>query len=413
MSDQVMTQSISSSILIVDDNPQNLQVLGKLLQENKYEIEFATSGTAAMVWLEKRRFDLILLDINMPGMNGFEVCMKIRSNPEMNKIPIIFLSAESERESILKGFELGAQDYITKPFDSRELLVRVRTHLALKESLENLEILNRSLEGKVNERTLQLKESNEKLEDTNRKLLDLDRAKADFLSLISHEIRTPLNGIIGPLELLKDSVDLHEVGDLMNVLDISVKRLELFSLNALLITSLKTKQIEIPKEKIQLIKLINEVLDEKNDKIRSGSIKVLLKDEASGELITGESELIKKNIDSILDNAIHFSPQGGTIEINIYPENNTTICEIKDNGKGFETGVIDSSFELFTTGGPYQENHFGIGLPLTKMIMEAHRGDIIIGNNPGDGAFVKLLFRKSPEDKEIQESLNKNPNFKK
>jgi CheY-like chemotaxis protein len=105
-------------ILLVDDNPQNLQVLGKLLQEEKYEIEFAVNGEATLEWLKNKKFDLILLDLNMPGMNGFEVCKRIRSDNEMPEVPIIFLSAESERESILKGFEVGAQDYVTKPFDS-------------------------------------------------------------------------------------------------------------------------------------------------------------------------------------------------------------------------------------------------------------------------------------------------------
>jgi len=143
MTNQEISQSYESAILIVDDNPQNLQVLGKILQENGYEIEFAINGEVALVWLKKRQFDLILLDINMPGMNGFEVCRKIRSTPEMNNVPVIFLSAETERESILKGFEIGAQDYITKPFDSRELLARVRTHLALKNSLEKLEKLEK------------------------------------------------------------------------------------------------------------------------------------------------------------------------------------------------------------------------------------------------------------------------------
>ena len=177
-------------ILIVDDNPQNLQVLGKQLQGENYEIEFAINGPAALDWLSIKKFDLILLDINMPGMSGFDVCREIRLHSEMNNIPIIFLSADTDRDSILRGFELGAQDYITKPFDSRELIVRVKTHLALKNSLEKLEQLNITLEEKVLERTIQLKEANEKLEKFNLKLLDLDKAKSEFLGLISHEIRT-------------------------------------------------------------------------------------------------------------------------------------------------------------------------------------------------------------------------------
>ena len=398
MTSQVTTQSFSPAILIVDDNPQNLQVLGKILQENKFEIEFAISGEAALVWLKKQQFDLILLDINMPGMNGFEVCRKIRSDPVMNNVPIIFLSANTDRESILKGFEFGAQDFVTKPFDSRELLARVRTHLALKNSLEKLGKFNRLLEEKVIERTRQLQEANAKLEVLNLTLIDLDKAKADFLNLISHEIRTPLNGILGPLELLKEPADARDIAGLVEILDMSVKRLERFSLNALLITRLKTKQYEKRKDKIHLSNLFKEVLDEEKEKFQSKNIQVKRNDNKRFDLIYGDVELIKKCISNILDNAIRFSPMNGTIEIDTYVEEQSIICEIKDNGKGFALGTVDHIFELFTTGDEYKDNCIGTGLPIAKMIMAEHRGSIIVGNNPGGGASVKLLFQNSNLD---------------
>ena len=125
-------QPVHHSILIVDDNPKNLQILGKFLQNEQYDIEFAINGETALEWLEIKLFDLILLDINMPGLDGFEVCKKIRCNHKLDKMPIIFLTAETSRESVLQGFEIGAQDYITKPFDSRELIMRVKTHISLK-----------------------------------------------------------------------------------------------------------------------------------------------------------------------------------------------------------------------------------------------------------------------------------------
>jgi two-component system, sensor histidine kinase and response regulator len=398
MTSQDTTQSFPPAILIVDDNPQNLQVLGKILQENKFEIEFAINGEAALVWLKKQQFDLILLDINMPGMNGFEVCRKIRSNPAMNNVPVIFLSADTDRESILKGFEFGAQDFVTKPFDSRELLARVRTHLALKDSLEKLKKFNKSLEEKIIERTQQLQEANVKLEALNLRLIDLDKAKADFLNLISHQIRTPLNGILGPLELLKEPVSASEISELVEILDMSVKRLERFSLNALLITRLKIKQFEIRKDKIHLSNLINEVLNEEKEKFQARSIQVKRNDEITLGLISGEAELIKKCISNILDNAVRFSPKNSTIEINTYVEEQIIICEIKDNGKGFVTGTVDHIFELFTTGDEYKDNCIGIGLPIAKMIMEGHGGSIIVGNNPAGGASVKLLFQNSVVD---------------
>jgi two-component system sensor histidine kinase/response regulator len=395
MPDLNITQSLFPAILIVDDNPQNLQVLGKILMENNYKIEFSTSGQAALEWIKTKQFDLILLDINMPGMDGFEVCRRIRANPDMNNVPVIFLSADTERNSILKGFELGAQDYVTKPFDSRELLVRVRTHLKLKDSLEKLEKFNKLLEEKVIERTQQLKVANEKLEVTNIKLLELDKAKTGFLNLISHEIRTPLNGILGPLELLKGNVEIGEIGELVEMLDTSVRRLERFTLDALLITRLKTRPGGTKRDKIILSDLINELLEEVKEKLVTGNIQIKKNNEMISVLVSGEAELIKKCIGNIIDNSVRFSPESGCVEINTYAEDQNIICEIKDNGKGFVIADIDRVFEFFTTDDEYQDNCKGIGLPIARMIMEEHGGSIIIGNNPGGGAYVKLLFQNT------------------
>jgi two-component system, sensor histidine kinase and response regulator len=379
-------------ILIVDDNPQNLQVLGKQLQEKKYEIEFAVNGPAAIDWLDIKQFDLILLDINMPGMSGFDVCKKIRLNPEMNNVPIIFLSADTDRESILRGFEMGAQDYITKPFDSRELIVRVKTHISLKETLEKLENLNRSLEEKVLERTNQLREANEMLEATNLKLIDLDKAKSEFLNLISHEIRTPLNGILGPLELLKGPVYASEIGSLIEMLDTSVRRLERFSLDALLITRLKTRGSEIKRESISLSKLFNEVVSENTEKIQSKNISIDKKFDLKNDFILGETELIKKSILNILDNSIFYSPQKGSIEVKTYLDGNFNILEVRDHGDGFTSKTKEHLSELFTLADKYRDNSKGIGLPIVKMIMEAHGGDVILENHARGGALVKIRF---------------------
>lgn len=391
-------QYLPSTILIVDDNPQNLQVLGKILMENNYKIEFSTNGEAALKWLETRHFDLVLLDINMPGMDGFEVCRRIRLKQEMNNIPVIFLSADSERNSILKGFEFGAQDYVTKPFDSRELLVRVNTHIKLKDSLEKLEKFNKSLEEKVLERTQQLKESNEHLELLNMKLLDLDKAKTGFLNLISHEIRTPLNGILGPMELLKSAGYPTEIVELVDILDVSVRRLESFTLDALLITRLKTKPGESKKENINLSKIINEVIYNEKEVILRGKITIDREREAITEPIIGDAELIEKCIGNIFSNAIRFTPPNGIIRIRTFTDQHRIVVEIKDTGKGFSLGDIDRVFELFTTDEEYKDNCIGIGLPIARMIMNELKGSIIVGNNTEGGAFVKLLFQKSFPD---------------
>jgi two-component system sensor histidine kinase/response regulator len=381
-------------ILIVDDNPENLQVLGKLLKEEKYEVEFAVDGESALGWISNKQFDLLLLDINMTGMTGFEVCKTIRSDPKMNKLPIIFLSAESDRESILKGFELGGQDYITKPFDSRELIVRAKTHITLKHSLEKLETLNRYLEEKVQERTHQLREANEKLEATNLKLIALDKAKTEFLNLVSHEIRTPLNGIMGPLQLLKGPVDPNEIAELVDMLDSSVSRLEKFALNALLITKLKTKK-DVSKNKIELANLIKEVINEVQDKLKAKNLKILKTIQSDQISISGEKNLIKTCLINILDNAIRYSPADAPIEVRCYMEDKYIICEVRDHGNGFSQEVIEQPFDLFITDNKYADNQIGLELPIVKMVMDAHGGKAKLSNSPEGGAIVRLEFIKT------------------
>jgi DNA-binding response OmpR family regulator len=184
-------------ILLVDDNPQNLQVLGKLLQEEKYEIEFAVNGEATLEWLKNKKFDLILLDLNMPGMNGFEVGKRIRTDNEMYEVPIIFLSAESERESILKGFEVGAQDYVTKPFDSRELLARVKTQLDLKSKTEKLEKVNEWLGKKIDNwlKSSVGRSGSGETSDLSAKMIEFDQNQSFVLKDICLELGTSIKEI--------------------------------------------------------------------------------------------------------------------------------------------------------------------------------------------------------------------------
>ena len=122
------------SILIVDDNPQNLQVLGSLLQKEGHSISVAMNGPDAIAFLADHAVDLVLLDVMMPGMSGFEACEKLKANPHTKDIPVIFVSARIETQDIVRGFEAGGVDYVTKPFNPPELLARVRTHVALQKA---------------------------------------------------------------------------------------------------------------------------------------------------------------------------------------------------------------------------------------------------------------------------------------
>lgn len=379
------TVSTVFCILIVDDNPKNLQVLGKFLKEEKYEIEFAINGEAALEWLKSKRFDLILLDINMPGMNGFEVCKIIRSDLSLAKLPIIFLSADSDRESILKGFEVGANDYVTKPFDSRELLDRVKTHLELKHAKDQLVLVNEWLEDKVQERTKELKAAYLELET-------LDIAKSDFLRIITHEINTPLNGIIGFIDILKDELKNSELFELLEYLEVSAKRLEHFSMVSLRITELRTNRHTVTKENSGLHLIIDSVKNNLAQQIEAREIKLNIEGEVETPVIYGEIELIRYCFESILKNAINYSNSGGTITIKINSGKEQTICSFIDQGCGFSSIALKNLYQLFAPGEKHVDENKGLDLALIKLIMDAHKGGIKVSNNEDHGATVTLTF---------------------
>jgi two-component system, sensor histidine kinase and response regulator len=372
-------------LLIVDDNPKNLQVLGKTLELQNYKVEFSLDGESALLWIRDQKFDLILLDIMMPGISGLQVCKEIRSSPEYDDIPIIFLSAETDKSAILQGFEVGGQDYVTKPFDAKELLARVKTHLELKSSKEQLKEINHGLEEKVKERTLEL-------EKANNELKHLDKVKTEFLHIIGHEIRTALNGIMGPIELLKIELKENKLPNLIKILDQSVSRLEKFSLTALAITELKTGIPTMGKSEIKIAALIQTVLDKVSELLKPKNIQLHLASIPDDLKITGNLKLLTICFECIIENAVNYSSAEGIIKINVAIDNSRISFQISDQGKGFSETALKNLYKLFSPGEPHINQNNGLGLALAKLIMEAHLGKIEVENLKTGGALVRLIF---------------------
>lgn len=406
MENQANTQVESKiyRILIVDDNPKNLQVLGKLLQEMKYEIEFAINGKSALEWLESGQFDLLLLDINMPEMDGFEVCRKIRINPVYDNLPIIFLSANTDRDSILKGFEQGAQDYVTKPFDGRELIVRVGTHLSLKEARERLVKANRELEHKVEERTEHLKKANEKLNELNKELNLAkekaetgDRLKTAFLNNISHEIRTPLNGILGFAAFLADpSTSQDEREMYQKILQSSSERLIATITDYIDMSLLVSGNIEVNLREIYMLRIF-EAIDHRFRRLAEEKglrLKLPEVDLAKPLFIKTDQELLLKILNHLLDNSIKFT-QKGEIELAYTEESGSRELYIQDTGIGISQEALERVFEIFTQENPSNTRGHegsGLGLSISSGMAKLIGAEIQIESEKGKGTRVRILF---------------------
>ena len=388
------------TILMVDDIPKNLQVLGSTLKGQGYKVEFATSGIQALDWLNKKEFDLILLDVMMPEMDGFETCQKIRKNEKHFDVPVIFLTAKTDKDSIVKGLESGAQDYVAKPFDNKELLSRVQTQLDLIQSKKELRELNTTLEVKVAQRTQELQKANERLENQNidlekmyRELFDLDTTKTEFLNIISHQIRTPLNGVLGFLEMIKMNIQDKSLQKYIENLDGSMKKLERFLLNAILFTELRAKKRKVTLQRIMVKELLNELIDHQFKPIMDAKdIEVVVNILDDDQIVKADKEMIKACFSSILNNAIRFTPEGGIVNIYANRENGNTNIEFVDNGVGFSNYALKDLFKPFATGEQFTEDSTGMDLALANLIMETHGGSVVARNNKTKGATVSLCF---------------------
>jgi len=379
--------STTERILIVDDLPKNIQVLGKLLSSKSRAIAYATSGVEALRLVKEQDFDLILLDIMMPEMNGYEVCTELKKSTQIAEIPIIFLTAKTEPGEIVKGFECGANDYITKPFNTAELQARVKTQLELIKSRKQLQLLNQNLEAEVAERTLELREANQQLSQ-------LEKAKSDFLSIISHELRTPLNGIIGITSLLEQTIEDNEQKEYLAFLNISSERLVRFSETALLITSLQSSNQKVELFDIALESLFEMVVDELQAMIDEKAIQVMIDVEKAADTIKADADLLRKSLSILLENAISQLPRGGKIWLSSSLSDNKITLEDRDNGKGFSQDLLYDLQDFMEKPHITIEKDFGLSLAAVKLISKAHSGEVNIQNTTEGGASVKMIFNK-------------------
>jgi len=378
-------------ILIADDNTSNLQLLGSILSKAGYDIAFALNGEETLEKAKNTIFDLILLDVLMPGIDGLEVCRRLKTIPETQNIPIIFLIIKNDSDSIIKGFDAGGHDYVPKPYNSHELLSRIRLHLQLEQQKRMLQSVNLMLEQKVIERTSQL-------QDANKQLSRLDKAKSDFLHLINHELRTPLNGIIGFSEILKDSITSPQQKTFIEFITKSADRLVRLSEAALLITSLQADNYKVKAQPILLKDIVDWSVERCNDKAKLNEIEIVKNINPEDIVFTIDRDLCTSCFEIVLLNAIEHSPPFSQVFVNCYIEpdkQDYLVVEVIDSGSGFSDEAVTQLYEFFCADDiDFHSEGFGLGLATAKLIMDTITGKISIKNLAGKGASVKLYFKK-------------------
>lgn len=356
-------ENSKGTILIVDDNTNNLKILAEVLKENSYDFRMAKSGQLALNILEKTTPDLILLDIQMPEMNGFETCKRIKANEKKAKIPIIFLTANIDSESIAKAFESGGVDYVTKPFNSNELLARIDTHIKLKKQAEELERQNVT--------------------------------KDKFFSIISHDLKNPIANIIGFSDLILEDykrLESSNIETFIGYINQSAKfSLELLE-NLLEWSRIQIGSLESIKADFDLSNLLAINIEgyrpqalAKNIQIKSNIEKNLL--------MHADEKMISTVIRNLISNAIKFTPNGGTITISskkkIDADKKIIETEIRDTGIGMKEEDIQKLFKIehnYLSKGTNNEIGTGLGLILCKEFLNQNDGEIRIESQPNIGS---------------------------
>lgn len=413
-------KTLKPNILIVDDTLQNLQFLSAMLTKCDYSVTGAPDGPTALMIAGNEPPDLILLDIRMPDMDGYEVCRQLKSDEKTKNIPIIFLSALDELGDKIKGFSAGGADYITKPFQDEEVLARVSTHIFLKKMQQQLEEQNILLQNEIIERKKAedaLKKANDELEirvlKRTEELLKAknaaeaaSRAKMEFLSNISHELRTPLNPIIGMGDLLlsKTEPDSKEC-EWINCIAVSGKQLLNMIDNLIELSRIEADGIQSENESIELKPLLESAVIELSYAAKSKDLKVRYEiDEAVPDEIVGDYELLKKILDWLGKNAIKFTEKGEIlISLRRASETETSPAlqfSVSDTGVGIPADRMERIFEDFTQADSSYTRKFGgigLGLTLIRRLVKHLGGRIWAESVEGKGStfHFTMLFDKT------------------
>ena len=360
-----------TTILLVDDNPENLGVLAKLLAKSDRLLTIAQDGAAALETMKDKRPDLILLDIMMPGMNGFETCKRLKQDATLADIPIIFLTALQEKEDVIAGLKLGAVDYVTKPFNEKELLTRVNTHLELQAVKE------------------ELRES----------IATRDK----LFSIISHDLGGMFAGMQSLAQLLTDKKTPPDAETrekwLKMLMQSATNGYELLT-NLLNWSRAQTGKLQTYPTKIILQYLIVRNIELQRDKAKGKEIEFVVSvDEKLS--VFADVNMFNTVLRNLISNAIKFTEALGTIRVFAeLIENNLVEISVSDTGIGIKPEDIDKLFKINidSTYGTAGEKGNGLGLVLCKDLIEQCGGTIGVESVIGEGSrFYVCLPIVSPK----------------
>ncbi len=379
------------TILIVDDQPANLGVLSDCFSDSGFEILVAEDGMSAIEKAEYAHPDIILLDVLMPRVDGFEVCRRLKSEASTQDIPVIFMTALSETVDKVSGFQLGAVDYITKPIQHEELLARVTIHLTIRNLTKRLQEQNLHLQQEIRDRKQaeeQLRELEAHLREALAQEKDLSELKSQIISTISHEYRTPLTTISSSTEMLERY--RHRWDDDKQVkhfrrIQASIQHMTALVNDVLFINKAEFEKLEFQPAPLDLVTFFHEIVDELQSTL-SDKHRLTFTSLGNCRECNFDAKLLRQILSNLISNAIKYSPKGGTVSLQLTCEDKKVIFSCADEGIGIppedERKLFDSFSRASNVG---MIGGTGLGLSIVKKCVELHSGEIAVESEVGVG----------------------------
>ncbi len=353
-----------NEILIVDDNPENLRVLSQVLKRAGYEIRAATNGAQALASIEAEEPDLVLLDVHMTDMNGFEVCQRIKDDPRFDKLPILFLSALDDAVNKVQGFESGAVDYITKPFDADEVLARVSTHLTLRRTQD------------------QLTNSFDKLQR-------LEKLRANLVHMIVHDLKSPLFALNTSLEFLRedtsDTLDDETLETMDNIITTGGELAQMVD-QLLDINQLEEGQMPINSKPCDFADLVSAAVDSVKGISPDREIRFDVDQPAPASC---DTNLVRRVVENLVSNGLIHTPPDKPLTVEVRRGTDDILFAVRDEGSGVPEELKERIFEKFASAQARKDGQYhssGLGLAFCKLAVEAHDGTIGVESVEGEGA---------------------------
>ena len=372
--------AIANAVLLVDDNPTNLGILVTSLSESGYQVRVAQDGQSAIAQAEYAQPDLILLDVMMPGIDGFETCRQLKAKPETREIPVIFMTALTDIFDKVQGFQAGAVDYITKPFEIEEVLIRIRTHLHLQALQTQLRSQNQQLQAEIRER--------QKAEE----------AVQLFLHAVSHDLRNPVTGGLMVLKSLLAEADANEGKTVLSrsVLQRMIQShdRQLMLINSLLETHAnEISGIVLQRQPVPLRSLVEQLAAEWEPLLQAERATLENLVPAALPPVDADPNQLYRVYENLIANALKHNPPGLTLTLTAEaiapdPQQPPIIqCRVTDNGVGIPPEELDTMFDRYKRGNRTRRSvSLGLGLYLCRQLITAHGGEIGVNSQPAHGA---------------------------